>query len=410
MQDPTTRTALIAPYLVWFLVLASLISWRRDVFFSGSLDPVVIAKAIVGGAAFLLAIFAPTRTSVRAPIGAAAIVIVVFYVATSLVGGYAAGNSIPAAVIAARLLLLAATIVLIARHYPPRAVLRSLLATMATIATATSLIGFGSVLGGGRLTGNLPPLNPNDLALLCAVPTLGLAFEMLVERRRWRFRLPMLAILVGFVWLTGSRTGLLALVIGIVLVLLHAGHVRIRTIICLIAAVPIGFAILAFTNVLAGIVGRDGATQADLLTLTARTNAWQSVLQTPLESWQRWFGSGLALRQVSVTGQYWDHQVIDSSWISSLAQVGVVGLVMLAVLTCLTVAWSIRAKRLRAFATPLLVFLLIRSFLESGLLDVNISFVVFFTVALLVEMDARSDFPQKVGVIASRRRPSEAKR
>ena len=385
----TGRPVVIAPYLIWFLVLASLISWRRDVFFSGSLDPVVVAKAIVGGVAFLLALFVPARTSVRAPIGAAGIVIVFFYAATSLAGGYAADSTISAAVIAVRLLLLSATIVLVVRHYTARAVLRSLLATMAVIATVTSVIGFGSVLGGSRLTGSLPPLNPNDLALLCAVPAIGLAYEMLVEWRHWTFRLPMLAILVLFVWFTGSRTGLLALVIGILLVLFHSGRARIRTIICLIAAIPIVFAMLAFTDTLTKIVHRDGATQADLLTLTARTSAWQSVLNIHVESWQRWIGSGLGLRQVSVTGQYWDQQVIDSSWISSLAQVGIVGVILLAALTVLTVMWSLRARRLRAFTTPLLVFLLIRSFLESGLLDVNVTFVVFFTVALLVEMDAR---------------------
>jgi len=397
------------PYLIWFLVLASLVSWRRDVFFSGSLDPVVVAKAIVGSAAFLLALFAPTRTSVRAPVGMTAIIMVVFYAVLSIAGGYAAASPVAALVVAIRLLLLTATVVLVVRHYSARAVLRSLLAIMAIIAIITSFIGFGSVLGGGRLTGNLPPLNPNDLALLSAVPAIGLVYEMLVETRAWTFRLPILVLLVTFVVLTGSRTGLLSMVIGALLVLLHAGRARLRTILLLIAAVPIGFAVLAFTNVLTSIIQRGDSSPADLLTLTARTNAWQSVFAIPIDSWERWIGSGLGLRQVAVTGQYWDQQVIDSSWISALAQVGIVGVVLLGALVVCTVVWSLRAKRLRAFTTPLLVFLLIRSFLESGLLDVNVTFVVFFTVALLVEMDPRTSnrgaFEQRAGVTSAQRRP-----
>jgi hypothetical protein len=374
-----------APYLIWLLVLASLISWRRDVFFSGSIDSVVIAKAILSVAALTIAIFIPRRASAMMPVGFAGMIMVLFYCTLSVAGGYATGGVMPAAVVAVRLVILATTVLLVVRHFPAPLVLRSLLGSMALIGVVSAVLGAGSVLDGGRLSGTVPALNPNDFALLCAVPAVGLVHDMTTGHRSWTYRLPLLTVLVGIVWLTGSRTGLFAMIVAMVLVIASNGRARIRTIVCAIAAVPVTFAVLAYTDTLGSVIERD------LITLTARTTAWQAVLNTPNDTWRRWIGSGLDLRQVTVSGQYWEQQVIDSSWVSSLAQVGVIGIVLLAALTLLTVVWSVRARRLRSFTTPLLAFVLIRSFLESGLLDVNVTFVVFFTVSALCEIDSRAE-------------------
>jgi hypothetical protein len=387
---------MVLPYGIWLMVLASLIPWRRDAFFSGSIDPVVISKAVLGVAAFLLALFVPGHESAKARVGFVGIAIVFFYCALSTAGGYAADSTIPALVIAVRLILLATTVLLVVHHFRAPVVLRSLLGSMALVGGIGALLGAGRVFSGRRLATDLPALNPNDLALLCAVPAIGLVYEMTTGRRSWTLRLPLLVALVGAVWLTGSRTGLFAMVVGIVFVILSSGRARIRTIVCAIASVPVTFAILAYTNTLASVIVRDGATQADLVTLTARTTAWQAVLNTPNDTWRRWIGSGLDLRQVKVSGQYWEQQVIDSSWISSLAQAGVIGVVLLATLTLLTVVWSVRARTLRGFTTPLLAFILIRSFLESGLLDVYVTFVVFFTLSALCDIDARTASRQQI--------------
>ena len=255
----------------------------------------------------------------------------------------------------------------------------------------SAILGLGRVLSGHRLAGTVPALNPNDLALLCAAPAIGLLYEMTTGRRSWTYRLPLFAVLVAIVWLTGSRTGLLAMIVAFALVVVTGGRARIRTIVSVVAAVPATFAVLVYTDTLASVVERNGATQADLATLTSRTTAWQAVLNTPNDTWRRSIGSGLDLRQVKVSGQYWEQQVIDSSWLSSLAQVGVVGVCLLAALTLLTVVWSVRARSLRTFTTPLLAFILIRSILETGLLDVNVTFVVFFTLSTLCEIDARTN-------------------
>ncbi len=384
------RSSLIAS-VIWLLVLSSLVSWRREVFFSGAIDSVVIAKAVLSVTALTIAVFIPPRVSTRTPVGFIGIVIVIFYCALSVAGGYATDGTLPAAVIAVRLLILATTVLLVVRHFPAPVVFRSLLGSMALIGIFSAILGIGRVLSGHRLAGTVPALNPNDLALLCAVPAIGLLYEMTTTHRSWTYRLPLFIVLVGIVWLTGSRTGLLAMIVAVILVILGSGRARIRTIVSIIAVVPLTFAVLMYTDIVSSIIARGGSTQADLLTLTARTTAWQAVLNTPNDTWRRWIGSGLDLRQVKVSGQYWQQQVIDSSWVSSLAQVGVIGVTLLAALTLLTVVWSVRARRLRTFTTPLLAFILLRSFLESGLLDVNVTFVVFFTLSALCEIDARSD-------------------
>lgn len=378
----------LAPYAAWLLTLASIVSWRRGVYFAGGADPVVVLKAVVGVAALAVAACSFYFRKAKIRSGARSIVLLCAFVAVSLLGAIADGNFAASAVLSVRVLLIAATVMFLVSAFPPRVLINSLLAMMSVVGLVAAGSGIGAFAAEGRIFGVIPPLNPNDISLLCGLPALGLVHELSLGTAKNRFGVPLLAVLMTVVWFTGSRTGLFAFATAAALILLHARRLRIGAAIAVFALVPVTFYVLTSTDLFTKVLQRGDDTGANLLTLNARTIAWHAVLNTPSDTWQRWVGAGLAVKQVAVAGQYWQDQVLDSSWISALAQAGVVGTALLAVWALGTLFSSAASRPIRSFTTPALVFILIRSFLENGLVDSNVPFVVFLTISFLVERSA----------------------
>lgn len=382
---------MLAPYASWLLTLASVVSWRRGVYFSGGIDPVVMLKAVVGIAALAVAACSFYFLKGRLRSGARSVTLLCVFVSISLLGAIADGNFGASAVLAVRVLLIAATVTFLVGTFPPRVLICSLLAMMSLVGLVSAGSGIGGIAAEGRIFGVIPPLNPNDISLLCGLPALGLVHELCLGKAKNRFGTPLLAILITVVWFTGSRTGLFAFATAGALILLHARRLRIGAALTLFALLPFSFFVLTSTDLFTKVLQRGDSTGANLLTLNARTIAWNAVLNTPSDTWQRWVGAGLAVKQVAVAGQYWQDQVLDSSWISALAQAGVVGTAVLAISALVTLFSSLASRQVRSFTTPALVFILIRSFLENGLVDSNVPFVVFLTISLLVERSARKE-------------------
>lgn len=374
-----------APYIVWLLTLASVVSWRRGVYFSGGLDPVVVIKAVVGLAALAAAAWSFRRGQGRLRAGGRTLAFLMVYVSVSVLGAISDGNVPASLILTVRVVLIAVTIVLLAGTFPARTLLQSLLAMMALVGLCATVSGLETLGVEGRIYGVFPPLNPNEISLLCGLPALGVVHELSIGSMKNRTGLPLLAALLAAVWMTGSRTGLFAFAVACVLILLHARRLRVGAGLALIALVPTAFFVVTETPLVSSILERGDAAGADLLTLNARTIAWDTVLSTPPETWQRWVGAGLSVKQVAVEGQYWQDQVLDSSWISALAQAGVIGTAVLAAWSLSAVLGSLSARGVRSITTPILAFILIRSFLENGLVDSNVPFIVFLTVSLLVE-------------------------
>ncbi len=98
---------------------------------------------------------------------------------------------------------------------------------------------------------------------------------------------------------------------------------RTRTFVLLAFRLP-GLVYLALgTDVLSSVLNRGGGEQ--VATLSNRTIAWQAAFNLNRDVWQTWFGQGLAQKKISVPGQWWDTQLLDSSWISALVQGGYLG-------------------------------------------------------------------------------------
>jgi hypothetical protein len=372
---------------VWILLIASVISWRRGVLYDGSLDPVVLAKAAVSVIALAAAAYLAYRSPLKRRIGVGPLYTVVFISAVSTLGALTGTSVSAAAVLAVRLLIVVATLLFIARVFDTADILATLLAAMGAVGVFAAITGFHLFIAGERLQGGIPPLQPNELATLVIAPFVGVVFT-LIHLRIAVWNVTATAILGFIIFGTGSRTGLAVALLSVFLVVLLAPKIPRPLALGIIIFIPVVYAVVTLTGVIEKLALR-GAGVSSLLTLNSRTNAWDVVLNIPTNSWQRWIGAGLDVKTVAVAGQYWNRQVLDSSWISSLAESGVIGTVALAGLVIFVLLRSFRAHPLRPLIVALVTLTAVRSFLENGLIESSATFVVFFTIAILVDPGTR---------------------
>jgi hypothetical protein len=96
------------------------------------------------------------------------------------------------------------------------------------------------------------------------------------------------------------------------------------------------------------------------------------------------FGSGLALKAIPVSAMYRTEQILDSTWMSALVQVGYlgVGLLLILVFGSLIKAFQLPApERSLILASVGLVTMV--SVLESGMFDTSPAFIIFFTMSII---------------------------
>lgn len=391
-QAPSAEPSqgVVLPTVTFMMLVVSLLAWRASVYYSGGVDPVVIGKALLAGAALTLAwLGAPAGVLDR--LRPRTVALAVCYVAVCMVGATGSGNMLPSGVLSVRLLMVLATVALLVTSLPAPLLVRSYATAMGVVglvlaaAGAPTLVtGGGPALTAGRLTGGLLGTSPNEMALLFGPPALVLIWRLTQARARvWHVGL--LLGLVGLTWLTASRAGLLGLALGALLLALLAPRIKLGTLTTMLISVPALFFLATFTGLFSGYFGR-GGTQ-NLTTLNSRTLAWQAAFDAGHDFFTRWFGGGLSIKTVSVVGTYWDSQVLDSSWVSGFVQAGALGLVILAMWS-VTTLW--RAARhdtpYRSLWLAMAAYAVLRSLLENGLLDVYVLFVVMLVPALMVDL------------------------
>jgi len=371
------------PLSVCLLLVGATVTWRAKVYYEGGVDTVVVLKALLTVLALAVAWQAYRRCREPRPLGARTMWFLAAFLAVSTFGAWSTGEVEASAVLSVRALLLALTVVLLIRAFPSDVVLKSLLTATGTFGVLAAITGFGSYASGERLQGTMPPLNPNEIAVLCALPAVGLGWLALTHRSQG-IHGALMAGLLAVIWATGSRTVLFALLVALFVMALQSRRLG-PVIACTLVFVFFAFVYVATaTSVLTGYFARGG--DENVATLNSRTIAWSAALSFPETEWVRWMGAGLATKLVPVQGQYWDQQLLDSSWISALVQAGLIGALIL-LLWALCTCWaSLRVPApTRMLYSALVVFLLIRSVLESGLVDSTPSFVTFFLVSMLAD-------------------------
>lgn len=388
---PTTRTrtdiARWQLYLNCLLLVACTIPWRRGTYFSGALDPVVAAKGLLGGAGLAMAFLLSRRSPWHTAVGARTLGLATFYLLVSCLGGWAAGQALPSVVVAVRVAMLLTSLALLLHAVGVSRLITAMVHSMGLVALFAVGTGAGS-LGTGRLQGGVPPLTPNEIALLGGAVLL-LTVQRMIEGQAARWEAVLAVGLFGVVWLTGSRTTFATLFLAVGVMVFQARKFSVPGFVAMVAAIPaVAFAALG-TSAVTNMLTRGG--DQNVTTLASRTIAWKAALTMDGSEWQRWFGGGLPMKHIPVTGQYWQSQLLDSSWISALVQTGLVGLVIITVWVLATLASAFRTPRpWRPLWVGLVVFVGLRSLLESGLFDASSSFIVFAMVSLMTERATRT--------------------
>ncbi|WP_159611321.1 O-antigen ligase family protein [Glutamicibacter sp. JC586] len=374
--------------LMWILLVFSVVAWRQGALFTGGVDSVVILKALLQSSILCWVVLLNLWSSERQLVGVRSIMLVAPTLALSIVGALAEGNLMASAIIAIRMTMLATTILLIMRIFPAEQVVSSLCIGMATVGMVSAISGLALGGAAGRLSGGIPPLSPNEIALLSGFPALVLFHQALRAQVRW-WHIVALGVLSGILLLSESRTALFAAAVAAVMMLLMLRKLPVQTIVAGLITLPIASYLIFATSIIQHMMAREDS--ASVMTLNSRTISWSVVLNLPIDSWQRWIGAGMSQKTIAVQGQYWDEQVFDSSWISLLAQTGIIGTALIGIWVIATIHSAITSKKLRSLLLPLIAFLLIRSVMENGLLDAGALFLSFLVIALMLEPVSKSE-------------------
>lgn len=364
------------------MMLVSCVAWRRGVYYSGGLDVVVAAKGALGMVALLLAWTAPRTGPPWSQLRAGPVPWLCLYLGVSSVGALMHGTTLPTAVLAARVVLLTVTIVLLVRAYPWATLLSTLTSAMLLLAGVGAVTGVGS-LASGRLYGGIPPLNANEISLLIGVPLVCIVWRC-VNHAATVLEIVSVLPLLGVIWLTGTRTGLAALVLSFLLLATMAPRIPAWLLSVCVLCLPAVLYVMFFTPLVSTYATRGDA--ASTLTLNSRTVAWQAALDYADSGTTQLVGVGLSVKEIPVSAMYRSTQILDSTWVSAIVQAGWAGTAVLVVMTLLTLARSLTLPNpQRALVFAVLVLLVVRSVLESGLFDASAAFIPFLCFSLAIQ-------------------------
>jgi len=382
-----TRARMAVVGILFFLLIVSIVPWRSQTIYDGGLDAVVVAKAALAALTLALTALLWMRTRVHMPIGLGPAFVLGVALLVTVLGALVAGNSSATIVLVVRVFIVMATILLLLSCVPWLVGLSCLLTSMGVLAVIAAITGVRTLASEGRLGGGIPEIHPNELAGLCAPPLIALIVYTLRHGVRVRSTVAIIALL-AIVVASGSRIALVGILVGTVLAVLTNG-VRDRSVVyALLGALPLAYAICAFTGIIGDLASRGGSNAADTA-LDSRLDGWTVVLGWDWGSWEKWIGLGLSVKTNDVNLKWRATQVLDSSWISVLAQVGVIGALLLASLVIWCVASAVVSTGRRGILLPLVGLIITRSVTESGLLDSAMPFVLLVTVATLLTHRSR---------------------
>ncbi len=389
-QQSVDRTINVCAFVTLALLLYSALPWRSKQYFSDQFDAVVLAKT----ALMLLALAAAVwirgyaKRHGRQPnsVPAFAFLAALVYLCISTMGSLLFGDFSATGKLSMRAAVIALVVLLLFEAVRP-IVLVDLFARLLTVVTILASVtgGFSTT---GRLTGVIPPMHPNEIAFLAAVPmiyyiwrTANLDFNAL--------RIAVIIALGIIIVLSDSRTTSGAVLVAIAVVVVR-GRRNPAVNLAIVATMMVALVFLSsFTDVLKSFSDRGGDSPVD--TLGSRTIAWEAVLHSAPGPVQMLVGQGLATKKVGVQGQWWTSQILDSAWISAYVQAGLIGLALAGLVVVYTIIQATRTGRPNAdMWIGLLILVTIRSVFESGLLDTSTSFILLMLLAIGASTDAKA--------------------
>jgi hypothetical protein len=250
------------------------------------------------------------------------------------------------------------------------------------------LLSPGRALAQGRLSGELWPITPVQVSDYSAV-ALGIIIVLWfcgVARRR--VMLAAALFLAVMLFLTHTRTEVIALVAGILVAGLRmfTARARVRRVL-VTAGIVISVGIIAFSSAVTTWLIR-GENSQELNDLSGRTNVWTNVLNEPRDRFQLIFGYGLSNKGYAGLP-------IDSTWIAGYYDLGLVGVGIVAAMLLFVLATAyFRPRGTRIVVALFLVtYLMVTSYTETGLSDAS-AYLLELTLAASLLTPPRGETPQ----------------
>jgi hypothetical protein len=256
----------------------------------------------------------------------------------------------------------------------------------------TVVLGFmlspGRALTDGRLSGELWPITPVQVSDYAAV-ALGIIIVLWLSGvARRRVMLMAAVVVAAMLFLTHTRTEVIALVAGILVAGLRmfTARARVRKVFTTVG-VALSVAIIVFSGAVTTWLIR-GQNSQQLSNLSGRTNVWNGVVDEPRDRFQVIFGFGLS-------NKGFKGLPIDSTWLASYYDLGYVGIALVAAMllyVLVTAYFRPRGTRI-AVALFLVTYLIVTSYTETGISDAS-AYLLELVLAASLLTPARGEAPQ----------------
>jgi len=213
----------------------------------------------------------------------------------------------------------------------------------------------------GRLAGILWPIWPTGVAHVAAILFGTSVVLWICHEITGRHASIALAISGAVLIATHTRTAVVGTLVGLVvaLVSLFLGHVRARR----LSAVGVAAAATAAAFFASGLTtwALRGQSAHQASQLTGRTKAWAAVFDAERPKMEELFGSGLSNQSINGIS-------IDSSWVATFYDLGVLGVVLQAAIFLVLFAMAATSQRgtQRAAGLFLIGYVLVASLTETG--------------------------------------------
>ncbi len=380
--ERTTKICMVLSMLLLFFLV---MPWREKVYFSGQLDWVVLGKTGVLIAAVLVVLWAKRNVARSgrsvSNVTASAILLVALYCGFSAAGAFLFGRFLSSVELSVRVLVVGWVVLTLIELVGPMMAITTLSRVLAVAAIEIGVTGdMSSEEFPSRLVGAFPPVYPNEIAFLAAIPIIYFVWRTVNVDTSFMRVLAFVPLGV-IIALSQSRTsGAVVAVVVLSLLIRGTRHGRLRLGMTTAAVIYLIFS-FTFTDAIRHFASRGGT--SSLESAGSRLIAWNALLNMDRTTMQTLTGEGLSAKSVPVTGQFWTTQIMDSSWFSAFLQAGVIGVVLVIALVIYAATQALRnARPAKDLWVALLVFVVVRSFFESGLLDTSMSFVVFMMVSM----------------------------
>ena len=408
---PKPRTAEIADralrlriYLAWLLLFIDVVPFYKGTWNGLPLIipiPSVVGKLITQGSlplALLVILSVNRRKLIRPNVFLTLLTLLVLAAVVAMVNPVA-GRFISTVYRTFRLAGFVAALWLLTPWWDRRDMLlvKCHLAALFTV-LGTVLLGFlvapGRALGGGRLSGEFWPITPVQVADFAAI-ALGIMIVLwFCGETRGRRSLAVGLAVAAILFMTHTRTELVALTAGLLVSGLRMFTYRVRRLFAIVA-ITASVAIIGFSSALTTWLQR-GQSSGELTNLTGRTNAWAGVLSAPRNRFQLIFGYGLSNKSINGLP-------IDSNWMAAYYDIGLVGVsICVAMLLFVLVNAYFQPRSTQtAIALFLVVYLIVTSLTETGLSDAS-EYLLGLALAASLLVPVRNSSPFMPSVIQRR--------